>query len=97
MSDTLFCPIMVIGFDAPKNGATYDPRKCKKDCAWYLKTEKQCILLSINDKLKDTLDATADMLDNTGDIVDTILAASLSEELKSDDSEIGCTPYEGYL
>lgn len=65
MSYMPFCPIMLIGFDAPKNGASYDPRKCKKDCAWYLENEKQCVLLSINGKLTEKLDATAYILDNT--------------------------------
>ena len=53
-----YCPILTIGYDPPKGNATYDPRVCKTDCAWYNKTLHQCILHTINDNLLELIDYT---------------------------------------
>lgn len=48
-----YCPIMTIGFDPPKGKASYDPRECKQDCAWYHKESKDCAIHVITDILTE--------------------------------------------
>ena len=43
-SNKRYCPLFVIGFNPPNEGASYDPRVCVTDCAWYDNGNKQCIL-----------------------------------------------------
>lgn len=53
MANPKYCPILLIGFEAPKGNNTFDPRVCHSDCAWYDKMNKQCILHSINQSLEN--------------------------------------------
>ena len=46
-----FCPIMTIGFDAPKGKAS-DPRLCHKDCMWYDHAEETCKIVIIAERLE---------------------------------------------
>ena len=48
-----YCPILMIGFDPPKGNASYDPRECKRDCAWYNKDSKECSVHLISEILTE--------------------------------------------
>lgn len=50
-----YCPLFVIGFNPPKHGATYDPRVCITDCAWYDNGNKQCMIKSIYAAINDNM------------------------------------------
>lgn len=52
MSGKRYCPILLIGYDPPKDGGV-DMRTCKKDCAWYNSITGQCHIVDIS----ETLDA----------------------------------------
>ena len=52
------CPILAIGFDAPKDKKNPDPRVCNQDCAWYNEEEDCCNVTSIDMKLTELIDYT---------------------------------------
>lgn len=58
MTTKQFCPILMIGFEAPKHTSDPDPRTCKKDCAWFNDETKQCIMQSLNENLLELIDYT---------------------------------------
>ena len=58
----IYCPILSIGFEEPKNGER-DPRVCMKDCAWYNEVELKCNISVIAEHLESievNLDGVAD-------------------------------------
>jgi hypothetical protein len=64
-----YCPLMLIGFDAPKNNETYDPRTCKKDCAWYNPITNLCAIMDINIKLRDSMDLITETYSNLEELL----------------------------
>lgn len=61
-----FCPILVIGFAAPKNGER-DMRTCKTDCAWYDRDCEACKITIIADYAAEVMRNTADTVDILAD------------------------------
>jgi len=53
-----FCPILMIGFDKPKNEKEPDPRTCNSKCAWYDDSTEQCAVISLNENILELIDYT---------------------------------------
>ena len=56
MNDKQFCPILMIGFDPPKDNKTIDMRVCNPGCAWYDEVEEQCSIVTLKANLTDLVD-----------------------------------------
>ena len=57
-----YCPIMTIGFAPPESNMP-DPRKCRKDCAWYDENNESCFIVNIAEDLQHIKATTSDLVD----------------------------------
>lgn len=72
-SNKRYCPLFVIGFNPPNESASYDPRVCVTDCAWYDNGNKQCILQSIYAAINDNMSFLDDICNTVNGFTDESL------------------------
>ena len=66
MAAKTFCPIMMIGFNAPEKGQR-DLRLCTKDCMWYHIKQEKCVIPLIAETLENLEMITNDISDYAAD------------------------------
>ena len=58
MEKKQFCPILMIGFEAPEKETDPDPRCCNSNCAWYNEDDDACYITSLHTSLNEFTEYT---------------------------------------